>query len=515
MAALTDGVGIGLSIAAAERSPEERDNLQRWVRRRSAGAPHPRRSPAESDYVLGQHGVGYLDEAGNVGALDVVDVAVRALAVALARRMDGLHDGVQAGIHLAVAPLHAHGVLAHFQAAYRYAAGVGSLARCEQDAGFLEHVDGLQGGGHVGTFCDAEAAVGDQRAGVITVQFVLGSAGQGDVAGQVPGTLTGQEFQLQLVGHVQQACAPLVLQVHQVVPVLSGHALGEVQGAAGVGHGNDPGTQFHGLQCRVLGNIAGTGDGHALAFEAAVALLEHFLGEIHAAVTGCFGTDQAATVGQALAGQYRSEFVAQALVLAIQEADLPGTDADVTGGDVQILADVARQLGHEGLAEAHYFSVALALGVEVRAALAAAHGQGGQRVLEYLLEGQELEHAQVDRGVETQAALVRADSAVHLHAVAAVDVNLTVIIHPRHAEHDDPLGLDQALDDARLEVLGVFFQERPQSRQYLFGCLVEFGLVWIAQLQVRQAGVQGVSHGSLFFASLRRNGANLSEASAL
>src|SRR5690606_19469095 len=105
-----------------------------------------------------------------------------------------------------------------------------------------------------------------------------------------------------------------------------------------------------------------------------------FRSEIHAAVTGCFRTDQAATVGQALAGQYRSEFVAQALVLAIQEADLPGTDADVAGGDVQILADVARQLGHEGLAEAHHFSVALALGVEVRAALAAAHGQGGQRV---------------------------------------------------------------------------------------------------------------------------------------
>src|SRR5690606_15896564 len=78
------------------------------------------------------------------------------------------------------------------------------------------------------------------------------------------------------------------------------------------------------------------------AFEAAVALLEHFLGEIHAAVTGCFGTDQAATVGQALAGQYRSEFVAQALVLAIQEADLPGTGADVPGGGVRTLAGSPR-----------------------------------------------------------------------------------------------------------------------------------------------------------------------------
>src|SRR5690554_742166 len=494
------GGGCRRSADALRRGLASRDRTRRYL---------------GSDHALGQHGVGYLDEAGDVGALDVIDVTILALAIALTGRVDGLHDGVQAGIDFAIGPLHAHGVLAHLQTADSDAAGVGCLARGEQDAGFLEDVDGLQGRGHVGTLGDAEAAVGDQRARVIPIELVLGGAGQGDVTGQVPGALTGEELQIQLIGHVQQAGAALVLQIHQVVPLFGGHALGEVQGATGVGYRDDLGTQFHGLQCRVLRHVAGTGNRHALAFEAAVALLEHFLGEIHAAVTGCFGTDQAATVGQALAGQYRSEFVAQALVLAIQEADLPGTDADVTGGDVQILADVARQLGHEGLAEAHYFSVALALGVEVRAALAAAHGQGGQRVLEYLLEGQELEHAQVDRGVETQAALVRADSAVHLHAVAAVDVNLTVIIHPRHAEHDDPLGLDQALDDARLEVLGVFFQERPQSRQYLFGCLVEFGLVWIAQLQVRQAGVQGVSHGSLFFASLRRNGANLSEASAL
>ena len=52
------------------------------------------------------------------------------------------------------------------------------------------------------------------------------------------------------------------------------------------------------------------------------------------------------------------------------------------------------QLRHEALAEAHDFIVALALGVEVGAALAAADGQAGEGVFENLLKAQELEDAQ-------------------------------------------------------------------------------------------------------------------------
>ena len=44
------------------------------------------------------------------------------------------------------------------------------------------------------------------------------------------------------------------------------------------------------------------------------------------------------------------------------------------------------------------------LGVEVAAALAAAHGQRGQRVLEDLLEAQELDDAQRHARVEAQPA---------------------------------------------------------------------------------------------------------------
>src|SRR5271169_6668241 len=48
------------------------------------------------------------------------------------------------------------------------------------------------------------------------------------------------------------------------------------------------------------------------------------------------------------------------------------------------------------------------------------HGQRGQRVLEDLLKGEELQDAQIDRGMEAQAALVGADGAVHLDAEAAI-----------------------------------------------------------------------------------------------
>ncbi len=121
--------------------------------------------------------------------------------------------------------------------------------------------------------------------------------------------------------------------------------------------------------------------------------LEHFLGKVHGAVAGGFGADQRAAKAQALAGEHAVSAVGQLLVHAGHVADLAATHADVARGHVGVGADVAEQLGHEGLAEAHDFGVALALGVEVGAALAAAHGQGGQRVLEGLLEGQELQDA--------------------------------------------------------------------------------------------------------------------------
>src|SRR5208283_1847267 len=105
------------------------------------------------------------------------------------------------------------------------------------------------------------------------------------------------------------------------------------------------------------------------------------------------------------------ELVADTLVLSEHVADLPAPDAYVAGRHVGELPDVATELGHEALAEFHDFHVALAVGIEIRAAPAPAHGKGGERVLENLLEGEEFEQAEVDSGVEAQPSLIGADRA--------------------------------------------------------------------------------------------------------
>ena len=192
------------------------------------------------------------------------------------------------------------------------------------------------------------------------------------------------------------------------------------------------------------------------------------------------GPDQGAAPVQALAGQHAGlVLVGQALVLAEEVADLAGADADVPGGDVGVLADVAVQLGHEGLAEAHDLAVAAAARVEVGAALAAADGQAGEGVLEDLLEAEELHDAEVHRGVEPQAALVRAERGVVLDAEAAVDLHVAVVVDPRHPEDQLALGLAEAGEDAVLGVLGVAALDDLEGLEHLADRLVELGFAGV------------------------------------
>ena len=54
--------------------------------------------------ALGHHGVGHLHEAGHVGTLHVVDVAVGLRTILHAVLVNVLHDVVQFGIHLLGTP---------------------------------------------------------------------------------------------------------------------------------------------------------------------------------------------------------------------------------------------------------------------------------------------------------------------------------------------------------------------------------------------------------------------------
>ena len=139
-----------------------------------------------------------------------------------------------------------------------------------------------------------------------------------------------------------------------------------------------------------------------------------------------------------------------------------------------------RELGHEALAEVHDLDVRLALGVEVGAALAAAHGKPGQAVLEGLLEGQELQDAEVHAGMKADAALVRTDRVAVLHAVAAVDLNFAFVVLPGHAKHDHAVGFRQARENVCFRVLGMFEQERQDVDADLVDGLVKLLLAGIA-----------------------------------
>src|SRR5690606_29011042 len=93
--------------------------------------------------------------------------------------------------------------------------------------------------------------------------------------------------------------------------------------------------------------------------------------------------------------------------------------------------------------------------------------QGSECIFEDLLKPEELEHGKVHRGVKSEAAFVRADGRVELHAVSAVYVDVTFVIRPRYAEGDDALRLHEPLKDSRIFVLRGSLDNRKYRFSYL------------------------------------------------
>ena len=118
--------------------------------------------------------------------------------------------------------------------------------------------------------------------------------------------------------------------------------------------------------------------------------------------------------------------------------------------------------------------------IEVRSSLAAADALAGQGVLKDLLEAEELDDSDVDRRMEAQAALVGAERRVELNAEAAVDLDVSGVVDPRHAEDDLPFGLDQALQKTVLGVLRLLLDHRHERVENLAHGLVEFEVAAVA-----------------------------------
>src|SRR6266478_7386553 len=270
-----------------------------------------------------------------------------------------------------------------------------------------------------------------------------------------------------------------VLQLDDPGEFVAIDAIGIVDDAIRIRHADRLRAEIKQLLNRVLRNIAAAGDQAELAFERILPALQHFVGEVHAAIAGGLRTNQRTAPVQPLTRENAGEFIPQPLVLAEQKADLASAHADVARRDVGVWSNVPLQFGHEALAEAHDFVVALALGIEIRSALSAAHGQRGERVLEDLFERQEFQNAKIHRWVEAQSALVGADGAVHLDAEAAIDLHFARVIEPGHAEHKDSFGLRNAFQDLGFAILRVAFQHGPQGLEHFEDSLVEFRFGWV------------------------------------
>ena len=101
--------------------------------------------------------------------------------------------------------------------------------------------------------------------------------------------------------------------------------------------------------------------------------------EVESAETSSLRTEDRATKLKALTSQGSTvELAGELLVLTEEIANLAATNTYVASGNVAVRADVLLELAHEGLAETHDLSVALAARREVRTAFTATHRQSCQ-----------------------------------------------------------------------------------------------------------------------------------------
>jgi hypothetical protein len=150
---------------------------------------------------------------------------------------------------------------------------------------------------------------------------------------------------------------------------------------------------------------------------------------------------------------------------------------------------MAKQLAHEGLAKTHYLFVALGLWVEIRTTFSPTQWQGSEAVLEDLLKGEEFQDSEIHAGVKSQPTLKGPEGAIHLDSKASIDLDLSLIIDPGYSEHDDSLGLYDALQDSSAPVSGIRLENRPDRFDDFTDCLMKLGFGLVSNFDVLHESV--------------------------
>ena len=165
--------------------------------------------------TLSDHRVSDLDEAGDVGADDVVALLAVLRGGFPGVVVDGLHDALELLVDFLARPGETFGVLRHLKTGRGDATGVGSLARGVHDLRLDERLDRLRGGRHVGTFADERAAMLEEVGRILRVELVLTSAREGrvDLVDELPAVFLGDELDA-LRLDLGELAALDVLEVH-------------------------------------------------------------------------------------------------------------------------------------------------------------------------------------------------------------------------------------------------------------------------------------------------------------
>ena len=354
-------------------------------------------TPQCLDVSEGEHGVGDLGEAGDVGSSDIVDAVVAECRGSTHWSWISCMIDAESGVDLRRATTRSAASSGSVRDPRRqprrhWLPCLGRTTRWRPASAWMASI-------WVGMLAPSASAIetiADESASVVDVELVLGGARKGEVAWNRPWCGVGVVVAAELIGIFADATPAVLLEILEPLEPFTGDAVGIVDEPARVRGGDGDGAELCELLDGVQGDVAGTRDDGPFALDAVAGVGEHVVHEVDGAVAGCLGSDQAAAERQPLAGDGAGEAVLEPLVLAEEVADLPGADTDVAGRDVDVVADMAMEFDHQRLAETHHFAIRLALGVEVRAALCPSHRQRGQAVLEGLLEAEELQDRQRD-----------------------------------------------------------------------------------------------------------------------
>ena len=95
--------------------------------------------------------------------------------------------------------------------------------------------------------------------------------------------------------------------------------------------------------------------------------------------------------------------------MAKQIAYFPAAYSDIACRDIGVGTDMAEELAHETLAEAHDLGIRFASRIEIGSSLCSAHRKRCKGVFESLLESKEFHDGEIHARMETDTSLIWTD----------------------------------------------------------------------------------------------------------